>query len=54
MYFSKKIMTFLALGALVAMPSEARGGRGGGGGFRGGGDRDGGHLAELWGGGVCS
>ena len=42
MYFSKKIMTFLALGALVAMPSEARGGRGGGGGFRGGGDRDGG------------
>jgi hypothetical protein len=39
MYFSNKIATFLAVGALVAMPATARRG---GGGFRGRGDRDGG------------
>ncbi|CAJ1941111.1 unnamed protein product [Cylindrotheca closterium] len=43
MYFSNKIATF---GALVAMPATARRG---GGGFRGGGDRDGGRRGDKLG-----
>ncbi|KAL3930342.1 MAG: hypothetical protein SGBAC_011806 [Bacillariaceae sp.] len=38
MYFSTKITTFLALGALIALPATAKRG---GGGFRGGGHRGG-------------
>ncbi|KAL3933449.1 MAG: hypothetical protein SGBAC_010395 [Bacillariaceae sp.] len=46
MNFSKKIATFLALGALVAVPATAKRG---GGGFRGGGDRDGGRRGDKLG-----